>query len=604
MDNNKVTETLNWTVQPRAPAGSYDVYTAVWATQHWSYLYDNLDRENRYETFSVQLDPVSIPGWTSYNSVKYDVMVEGKKYTAVLNINDSNHYISWMIYDNDGKVPDLTTFQHAAMTAAVAKMIGSNTSDDVESLRHMQDNMNSFTDITFLGKFALWVRDTGAYILGKFILSTATGGTSLTTQMPTSEALKVAGHEIAKETSEYVIWDLKAMANPTIDESTIKSILASHAILSVQQSASKLGSAADTLEGHEGLWTYQEANSYYNDYKEGVLDGMTNMNLTYELQPGSDFVSQMSTVCNEVAKGMTGGILDFDKLTVARLTDAIEDLDAIKSSAITREKYRNSFAITDAEFGSNAIELWNGYQNANKVGGSLMCPGNLQAYDSQGRHVGVNSTGGIDLEIPNSYYSGPDADPEIIRIYTPQNDNITFSVDNATTIGTFNLTLEKQMNMTLHTAYYQNITITETTEVKVSTDNVSNPDYIMEIDNDGDGTIDDTVNPNSTETNHKPVSKINLPTQTVFTEGNPVLITGNGTDIEDGELPETALTWTSSINGLIGNGSVLNTTNLSVGNHTIALTVIDSKGAMSMDSIKIQIFTSPIITSATANPEV
>jgi parallel beta-helix repeat protein len=42
---------------------------------------------------------------------------------------------------------------------------------------------------------------------------------------------------------------------------------------------------------------------------------------------------------------------------------------------------------------------------------SLSCPANLHAYDSQGNHVGVNATGGIDLQILNSHYTGPDAEP-------------------------------------------------------------------------------------------------------------------------------------------------------------------------------------------------
>ncbi|RJS73796.1 hypothetical protein CW696_00790, partial [ANME-2 cluster archaeon] len=575
------TETLRWTVQPGAPAGSYDIYTAAWATQHWSYLYDNLDRENAYEVFSVQPNPEYIPGWTLNNGEKYDVLVDSEKYRAILTINDSNPYISWMIYDSDGKVPDLTTFQHAAKTATVAAMVGSDTTDEVAGLRRVQESMNEFTGWISLAKFALWARNAGAYLTGKLVLLASTGGTSITTEIPAS----VVRHEIAMGLSEKILKDL------TPGASNLKDIVSAYAIINVQHSASKLDTAADTLEAYDGgLWTYHEANMYYDNYKYGVIDGMTYMTLTSELQPGSDFVSQMYGVCNEVLKGATYGVIDFDALTVVKLANSIGDLNAVKASAITREKYANSFAVTDARFSTNAIELWNAYQTANKVSGSLMCPGNLHAYDSQGRHVGVNSTGGIDLEIPNSYYSGPDVEPEIINIYTPQDDNITFCVDNATTTGMFNLTLEKQMNMTMNTVYYLNMPITETTAVSINTNNSSNPDRTMEIDRDGDGIVDLTVNPNSTETNHKPISRINPPTQIAFEEGYPVLITGNGTDVEDGELSEDALTWTSSVDGLIGNGSMLNTTNLSIGNHTIVLTVIDSNGAMSMDSIEILIY--------------
>jgi len=441
--------------------------------------------------------------------------------------------------------------------------------------------MNEFTSWISLAKFALWSRDAGAYLTGKLVLLASTSGTSITTEIPAS----VVRHEIAMGLSEKILNDL------TPGASNLKDIVSAYTIINVQHSALKLGTAADTLEAYDGgLWTYHEANMYYDNYKYGAIDGMADMTLASELQPGSDFVSQMCGACNEVLKGATYGIIDFDALTVVELANSIEDLDAVKASEITREKYRDRFAVTDARFGANAIELWNAYQTANKISGSLMCPGNLHAYDSQGRHVGVNSTGGIDLEIPNSYYSGPDAEPEIINIYTPQDDNITFCVDNATTTGMFNLTLEKQMNMTMDTACYLNIPIIETTAISVNTNNSSNPDHIMEIDSDGDGVVDWTANPNSTETNHKPVSRINPPAQIAFAEGCPVLITGNGTDVEDGELSEDTLTWTSSIDGMIRSGSVLNTTNLSIGNHTIVLTAIDSNGAMSMDSTEIRIY--------------
>ena len=46
----------------------------------------------------------------------------------------------------------------------------------------------------------------------------------------------------------------------------------------------------------------------------------------------------------------------------------------------------------------------------------LFMPCKPPAYDSQGRHVGVNKLGNIDLEIPDAYYTGPDSEPERIII--------------------------------------------------------------------------------------------------------------------------------------------------------------------------------------------
>jgi len=567
--DESATETLSWTVQPRTPVGSYDVYTAAWATQHWSYLYDNLDRVNAYEIFSVQSNPGSVPGWTLNTDKSYNVLVNGKGYTAIWAANDLNNNVSWMIYDDSGKVPDIVTFQRAAKTATVAKMLGSDTTEDVESLKYIQERMTDFTGITVIGKVALWIRDKGAYLAGKFAITIATGGTSLTTEMPASAALKVAGNEIAKELSTTIIKDLSEMAKPNLDKSAIENALATSAVINLQLSASKIGAAADAIDGHEGVWTYDEANSYYDNYKYGIIDGMAYMNLTYELQPGSDFISQAFDVCKKVADGAVG--FDFDNLNVKKLADAIDDINAVKSSAITREKYRNTFAVTDARFGIDARKLWNAYQDTNKVGGTLMCPGNLHAYDSEGRHVGMNLTGGIDLEIPNSYYSGPDAEPEIIRIYTPQDDNITFYVDNATTIGTFNLTLERQMNMTLKSVAYLNIFINKTTVVSASTNNITNPDHIMDIDYDGDGTVDSTIAPTHILINYAPNVSITTP---AGVQSDNITISYNLMDAESDNCTIIAqysldnINWYGATMGEGGDGIVNLTSTLTGVDHT------------------------------------
>ncbi|KAF5415357.1 MAG: Cell surface glycoprotein [Candidatus Methanogaster sp.] len=564
--DESATETLSWTVQPGAPVGSYDVYTAAWATQHWSYLYDNLDREVAHETFSVQSNPISVPGWTLNSDERYNVLVDGKGYTAIWAANDLNNNISWMVYDDSGKVPDLVAFQRAAKTATVAKMLGSDTTYEVESLRFIQEGIDSFTDLTYLGKFALWVRNTGAYLAGKFAIMSASGGASLTTEMPAKAALKVAKEEIAKELSEKIQDDIQEIIT---GETSMKDELAKLAIEEMKQSASKLGIAADTLEAHgEGRWTYYEANHYYDNYKYGTIDGLTYMNLSYELQPGSDFASQMFGACNEAIKGLTSGAYEID---LAELINKVEDIKAINSSAIVRKKHENTFAVTDTRFGIDAIKLWNAYQDINKVGGTLMCPGSLHAYDSEGRHVGMNLTGDIDLEIPNSYYSGPDAEPEIIRICIPQGDNITFYVDNATTTGTFNLTLEKQMNMTLESVYYLNISINETTVVSVNTNNGSNPDYLMEIDGDGDGTTDNVTEPTHILINHAPSISITTP---AGVQSGDIPLPYNLTDAESDNCTIMAqysldnATWLDASVGEAGCG-VINLTSTPAGvNHT------------------------------------
>jgi len=64
-----------------------------------------------------------------------------------------------------------------------------------------------------------------------------------------------------------------------------------------------------------------------------------------------------------------------------------------------------------------------------------------------------------------------------------------------------------------------------------------------------------------------------------YSAGANVLLMGESFDLEDGVMPESAIQWTSSINGYLGSGYAVNTTSLSIGTHQIQMTVTDSGGA-------------------------
>ncbi|MCK4347212.1 MAG: hypothetical protein KAW47_01210 [Thermoplasmatales archaeon] len=131
------------------------------------------------------------------------------------------------------------------------------------------------------------------------------------------------------------------------------------------------------------------------------------------------------------------------------------------------------------------------------ISASINCSANLHAYDSQGRHVGVNKLGNIDLEIPGAYYTSPDSEPE--RIIIPgQSDGIVFKVE-ALDAGEFNFTLTQSTDTKTTTLTYSNVSIIQTTEATVDVSE-ANPNYLMEIDYDGDGTTDYTIEPDSAET--------------------------------------------------------------------------------------------------------
>lgn len=117
-------------------------------------------------------------------------------------------------------------------------------------------------------------------------------------------------------------------------------------------------------------------------------------------------------------------------------------------------------------------------------------------------------------------------------------------------------------------------------------------------DSDGNSdskTIDIIIDPAPT----MPTVSITSPANgTHFFEGAAVGFAGNASDPQDGDLT-AAISWTSSINGLIGSGGSVSTLALSVGTHTITATVTDIDGnsdSKSIDIIIDQIPTLPTVS--------
>jgi hypothetical protein len=173
---------------------------------------------------------------------------------------------------------------------------------------------------------------------------------------------------------------------------------------------------------------------------------------------------------------------------------ANEISQALKSAKRGGARGANIFRyvhISDAE--------WWGIRNWEKTmaSASIECPADLHAYDSLGRHVGMNELGDIDLEIPGAFYTGPDSEPE--RIIIPdQSDNIIFKVE-ALDSGEFNLTITQSTDTKTTIVTYLDIPITGTTEATVDVSQ-ANPTYTMSIDDDGDGTPEYETEPDSIET--------------------------------------------------------------------------------------------------------
>ncbi len=74
-----------------------------------------------------------------------------------------------------------------------------------------------------------------------------------------------------------------------------------------------------------------------------------------------------------------------------------------------------------------------------------------------------------------------------------------------------------------------------------------------------------------------------------FDVGEEITFIGSAVDLEDGDLTQDSLVWTSDIDGEIGTGETLTIDNLSEGLHTITLTFTGSDGEEEETSITITI---------------
>jgi hypothetical protein len=102
-----------------------------------------------------------------------------------------------------------------------------------------------------------------------------------------------------------------------------------------------------------------------------------------------------------------------------------------------------------------------------------------------------------------------------------------------------------------------------------------------------------------------PVVFITSPTTaSTFSEGSVIRLEGSGTDRQDGALDGGALVWTSSIDGQIGTGRVVDVTGASTGLHTITLTGTDSDGNVGSAAVSVEVESLPFLAGTVDDPEI
>jgi len=103
----------------------------------------------------------------------------------------------------------------------------------------------------------------------------------------------------------------------------------------------------------------------------------------------------------------------------------------------------------------------------------------------------------------------------------------------------------------------------------------------------GTGSIELTILPNA-----PPTAAISAPADgSEFLQGTDVTFAGSGTDPEQGELPGSALAWSSDRDGALGTGTSFAASDLSVGDHRVTLTATDQQGRTGAATVSVRITT-------------
>lgn len=94
-----------------------------------------------------------------------------------------------------------------------------------------------------------------------------------------------------------------------------------------------------------------------------------------------------------------------------------------------------------------------------------------------------------------------------------------------------------------------------------------------------------------TAVNTSPVATIIFPQdQSVEYLCDTIVLSGSATDDQDGTVSGNRLSWSSSLDGHLGNGANVELTNLTLGKHTITLSALDAHGESDDKSVSITVY--------------
>nr|QNO54847.1 hypothetical protein PAHOCELH_00008 [Methanosarcinales archaeon ANME-1 ERB7] len=198
----------------------------------------------------------------------------------------------------------------------------------------------------------------------------------------------------------------------------------------------------------------------------------------------------------------------------------------------------------------------------------LNSPGNLHIYDSEGRHVGINtSTGCVDTEIPNVVYSGPEAYPQTASIFNLSSE-LRLIVE-GTEEGSFDLIGKKKSDEKKKVEFRHVITSFSTrAELNIG----PNSNYKMRIDTNNDGHMDFERKPDLV--NKYPVGSY-ISREKSIVKQTITFDASQSYDLDGGIVEHV---WDFG-DGSTGTGKIITHSYHSSGNYDVTLTVTDNDGS-------------------------
>lgn len=162
----------------------------------------------------------------------------------------------------------------------------------------------------------------------------------------------------------------------------------------------------------------------------------------------------------------------------------------------------------------------------------------------------------------------------------PDGDMLEFAVQHSTDAGTTWDTLVSNWPLTSYELNLGNIAGTSQGMLRV-------------LATDGFNTASDMSNSVFSVAKKPPQVDIRQPeTNALYVGSQTVILEGSAYDAEDGLLSDVALSWHSSLDGFLGNGTslALDASTLTEGSHRVTLTALDSDGQNNSVAIVIQIY--------------